>query len=128
LGLNTEPEYLLRSAFMTRTDHRWRDGWTRHYTGVQRQSPYHEDARRTFDGAWARTYGNLYGRDIREGRERAAESRQYHANIQRIRLQTPVTSDLYYAKNDSGIRIVPTDDRATCPYDRAAFYNYRTYD
>jgi hypothetical protein len=111
---------------MRRTDHRWRDGWTRHYTGVQRRSPYHENAGRTFYGAWARTYGDLYERDIREDRERAAECGEYRDNIERIRLQTPVTSDLYYAKHDHGIRIVPTDDRATCPYERAGFYNYRT--
>jgi hypothetical protein len=115
IALNTDGEYLPRSAFMTRADRCWRDGWKRHYTRVYQSSPYHEDARRTFDGAWARTYESLYGRDIRETKERAVECRQYRANIERIRLQTPVISDLYYAKYDPGIRIVPTDDRATCP-------------
>jgi hypothetical protein len=41
---------------------------------VHRSSPYHEDARRTFDGA--RTYESLYGRDICETKERAAECGQ----------------------------------------------------
>jgi hypothetical protein len=36
-----------------------------------------------FDGAWVRIYENLYGRDIRETKERAAECRQYRANIER---------------------------------------------
>jgi hypothetical protein len=43
--------------------------------------------------------------------------------VEWIRENTPFVGDLYFAKNDRGIRIVPTDDREAAPAEATPFAN-----
>jgi hypothetical protein len=105
------------------TSQDWREDWIKKYTEYQRRSPYHEISRRAFDIARVRTAENVRNWDLETRKERARETREYRARTKWIREHTPVTSDTYYAKYDSGIRIVPVDERISAPYDYNPFYN-----
>jgi hypothetical protein len=128
LQIEPEPVYVHRALMETRRNEAWRDDWKRKYTHFHRRSPYHENARKTFDAAGCRATEKLSARDRQDRKTRVIECQEYRQNMEDITENAPFVEDYIYAKHNSPIRIVPTADRAACPRPKEPFYNYETDD
>jgi hypothetical protein len=83
---------------------------------------------RTFDFAWVRAADDRKNWEMQTRRERRIECQEYQEKIAWLRATEPVVSDTFFAKNDPGIRIVPTDDRIAAPIVARPFENFGTLD
>lgn len=108
---NRGEPYTARSTMFTRTEYVFRDDLKEKYTARHIRSPYYQDTIAIAKDANQKTMEMLRRRDFLDSQKRKRECKDYAEAVAEQKNHDLFYDDLIYAKNDRGIRMVPTDDR-----------------